>query len=436
MIRSPFSHACMTVGLLFLLAPAPASLGAQPGKSTLVIHVDDDANPDGNGTGARPYHNLPDAVAAAREEYPAYRKVIIVVAPGQYPIDNPLRIDFPVDIHGSNVPELDSDQWPTGTVQWNTETLVIAQSCAVVGVVRMPLVTVGKADGSVTRSVSIRNLSLKSNSTGCSVLQFQHVQDAFIANNIVRGPAFTGIDFLASSGTITGNFVSGIQGCGICIGAGNDASPARIEVTENRSVGNSGGGLLLSGTTFPIIEVGDVLEARVLHNDLSSNVGGALGFGLRVLALGTIVPDSQAGGSVLARIYGNRLAGNRNGMMIDAGFPRRNLQPDGCDTRVFTGRLELNLRSNSISGSLSNTAIVSFTRAQVFTAPVTNPPENWQYLHNATFSIDDPDLSLAQFVVDHPLLDPYTGGNCDDDITNEALNNRFLYNGMEMPAMF
>jgi hypothetical protein len=80
--------------------------------------------------------------------------------------------------------------------------------------------------------------------------------------------------------------------------------------------------------------------------------------------------------------------------------------------------------------------VVTFTRGQVFTNG--NPLRRWQYLHGATYSIEDPDLTLLgpSHLFDHPLLDPFpppgTVGTCDADQTNEALNNTLWYNGEEV----
>ena len=57
-----------------------------PGRTApaMVIHVDDDASPGGNGTGRFPFDNLPDAVATP-PTVPS-QAVIIIVEPGDYPL--------------------------------------------------------------------------------------------------------------------------------------------------------------------------------------------------------------------------------------------------------------------------------------------------------------------------------------------------------------
>jgi hypothetical protein len=122
--------------------------------------------------------------------------------------------------------------------------------------------------------------------------------------------------------------------------------------------------------------------------------------------------------------------------MIDAGFPVRNRLASGCDERTFSGQLSLSLRSNSITGSLQRPALVTFTRGQVITNA--NPLGDWQYLHDATFTIDDPDLTLGEGLIDHPFADPFVndasnGGACPADETAEPLANSLIYNGQVMP---
>ena len=46
-------------------APLEATLGGQPARGRLVIHVDDDAAPGGDGSGRFPFDDIADAVALA-----------------------------------------------------------------------------------------------------------------------------------------------------------------------------------------------------------------------------------------------------------------------------------------------------------------------------------------------------------------------------------
>lgn len=147
-------------------------------------------------------------------------------------------------------------------------------------------------------------------------------------------------------------------------------------------------------------------------------------------------PGDEPRGRVRARLVGNRIADNRTGLMIDAGFPARNRRASGCDERTFSGQLGLSLRGNSVTGSLQRPSLVTFTRGQVITNA--SPLRDWQYLHDATFSIDDPELTLEEGLFDHAFADPFVndasnGGACPADETAEPLANSLIYNVEAVP---
>jgi hypothetical protein len=253
--------------------------------------------------------------------------------------------------------------------------------------------------------------------------------------------ALTGIDAQASSGYIKRSYVTGVGACGICVSAGTSASPANVNVLNNRSVMNGAGGLLLQGTSFPLVEVSESLQAQVNNNDLSQNTTAPQGFGVRVIALAQTVPLPQVAGKATISLNGNRLTNNRYALVVDAGFPRRNALPwpsaTCLDTRTFTGQLSVSLNDNVIGPSSVTPALVSFTRSQVFQAPAANPIAGWQYLHNASISIADPALTLGGtdgFRIDHQEVDQFVGGNCPGDLVPEPLGNRLTYNGIEVLA--
>jgi hypothetical protein len=440
---SPSVRGVETWLALLLLAPASLSLAASPARSTLVLHVDDDAPPGGDGTGARPFDEVRDAVAAARRRASSYPKVIIRLAPGRYPVAATLRIDFPVRILGSNEPDLDDDGWPAGTARPDTETTLEATACDLDGGTALPMILIGGAAGAGVREIWLTRLTLHGFS-GCPVLQIQRAQGFRMTDSIVRGAppgvvrarATLGIDVAASSGVIARNHVSGVQVCGLCIGGGTATSPASVTLADNRSVDNNGGGLLLGGSAVPVAGTEGLLEAWVTRNDLSLNQGTAQGFGLRVVVIQPLGPGDEPRGRVRARITDNRIADDRIGLMIDAGFPARNRKPSGCDERTFSGQLSLVLRGNSVTGSLQRPALVTFTRGQVITNG--SPLRDWQYLHDATFAIDDPDLTLGEGLFDHPFADPFVndasnGGACLADEAAEPLANTLVYNGEVMP---
>ncbi len=413
--------------ILLLLLPLEAALAAA-GKPNLVLQVDAKAKP-GKGKTPHTFTNLPEALDSARDQAAGYKKVIIRIKAGEYAINETLKIDFPVEIQGSNKPELDRDRWPLGSVRKNSETRLVAEFCS------GPLIAIGGIAGDTVSNVVIQNLTLQGGAGGCTVLEALHGRDIVIADNIFTGPSIFGIYAVGSSGLITGNYVAGMGSCGICVGAGTDAAPTQLIIADNRSIANTSGGLLLAGTSYPLPEFGNQLNAAIVHNDFSGNdLNAALGFGVRILAIGTTpdlnTPASPVEGRVNAHFIDNRISLNNHGVMIDAGEPVRNIPPGGCDNRRFTGEIQLSFSGDTVAGNLIRNTFISFTRAQVITG--TAAQSRFQYLHSALVVLADPGEVLAPWVLDHPEFDRFAGGSCADDVSNEALLNSFFYNSSEV----
>jgi hypothetical protein len=402
-----------------VLAPASVAAAAKP----LVIRVDDDARPGGNGSGQSPYNNLPDAVAAARSSSAA---TVIKIAPGAYPLAATLVIDASLELRGSSQPvSVPDDPWPTGQVEPETETRIFATDA----IGSQPLIRVGRGDGAVMRDVTIRDLVLEGTAAGIEIL-LNRVQGFTVADNVFRGPAFLGMQSVASSGQLTGNYFSGV-GTGAILAGGYPESPSDVVATGNRSVNNSLGGMLLNGASINIPELGDMLRAVVRDNDLSNNLGSQ-GFGLRLFVLRRdpgAPGDSQSSARIDALVTDNRIIGNRIGVMIDAGFPYRSVGSI-CDPRTFSGAMDLELAGNTLAGSLQAPALVTFTRNSASLNPSTL--SLWQYLHGASFAISDRDGTLANAWIDNPATDPYVGP-CPADGTHESLGNVLTYNGSTLP---
>lgn len=389
----------------------------------VVIHVDDGAAPGGNGTGRFPYHDLHDAVAAAHGIDGA---VVIKVEPGDYGLSEPLVIDRSLDLRGSTEQVESDDPWPTGVAAAGTQTRIYATD----PLRSYALVVVGRADGGVLTGVRISGFVFEGTATGSEVL-LTRVQDYWVADNVFRAPANFALFSNASSGRVTGNHLSGAQ-TGAIFDGGYPASPSNIEFTGNRSVGNNLGGALLNGGSTDIPELGDELNAIIRDNDLSNNtLNPNQGFGLRVFILFRepgAPGSSQSSAHIHALVQGNRIAGNRIGITLDAGFPYR-LFRGACDTRVYSGQIDLTLLGNTVTGSLRTPSLVTFTRQQAALTPSMAP--QWQYLHDATFAITDPDETLADAWIDHPASDPVLGP-CPADATLEPLQNALIYNGARL----
>ena len=420
---------------LYFLVLCSAALLAMPSSAlpdtheqpTVVLHVDGKAKP-GEGTHPRVFASLTAALASARDHAAQNHRVIVMIKAGEYFVSETLRLDFPVELHGSNKPLADSNYWPLGAVRKNSETRLVAGFCS------GPLIAISGDAGTLVSNVTVQNLTLQGGVGACTVLEVLKGHKVLIADNIVTGQAAFGIYAVATSGAIVGNYVAGMGSCGICIGAGTEDSPTELVIADNRSVSNLSGGLLLAGTSYPLPEFGNSLDVDVVHNDLSGNDRNtALGFGVRVLAIGTIPslssPSSPVEGQVTARFVDNKITLNNHGVMIDAGEPVRNF-PGGCDSRRYGGEINLSFHDNLLADNLIRNAFISFTRAQVITG--TAAQSRFQYLHDALIWVDDPGENLASYVLDHPEFDRFTGGVCADDVTNEALFNLMYYNAVEV----
>jgi len=387
-------------------------------KAATLIHVDDNAVPGGDGSGARPLDNLSDAIVAARD---ISGPVVIKVEPGDYPQPSTLIIDRPLEIRGSTEMVEGPDGWPTGEVVAGTETRVFATNPAT-----QRLIGVGRADATVLHNVDIRGMVFEATAAGTSV-QLVRVQGYSIADNVFRAPALFALYSIASSGRAWSNYFTGV-GTGAVLHGGYDESPSNVDFRGNRATANTLGGILLIGPSIDIPERGDRLNVTVRDNDLSGNNSGMQGFGLRtfIVRRDDAAPSNvQSWGHVSGVVKGNRIVGNRVGVSLDAGFPYRRVGT-ACDDRVFSGTIDLQFVGNTISQNALTPALITFTRNTAALDLLQLP--QWQYLHGATFRITDLDGSLANARIDHPPTDPYIG-TCPADAMHEPLRNTLILNG-------
>ena len=417
--RGLFMHTRVwTLWIAFAVLAFPICMAADD----VVIHVDDDAAPGGDGSGRSPYKNLPEAVAAARA---ASGEVLIKVKPGAYALSETLVIDRSLQLRGSTKQVDSDDAWPSGESTAGTEARVYSINPSLA-----QLIVVGRPDASVLENVTIRGFVIVGPAPGIGVsVRVNRTQGFWIADNVFRGPAGFAFQSTASSGRVTGNHFSGV-GTGAVFTGGYPESPSNVVATGNRSVRNNLGGMVLNGASVDIPELGDLLNAVVRDNDLSDNTANASqSFGLRMFIIRRdlgLAGDEQSSANVQALVQSNRIHGNRFGVVLDAGFPYRSVDGE-CDSRVYSGTIDLQMLGNAVTGSLVTPALVTTTRS-VASLNVSQLPQ-FQYLHGATFAILDQDESLAGAHIDHPAADPYLGP-CPGDSTNEPLGNVVTYNGV------
>jgi Protein of unknown function (DUF1565) len=414
--------AALSVPLLASVV-ALAALPVTPAESapaTVTIHVDDDAPSGGNGSGRSPYSKLEDALAAAKV---TSADVVIKVAPGNYSVSNALVIDRPLQMRGSSVLIKGADGWPTGDTAPGTETRVSSTNASLA-----QLIQVARSDGGVLSDVRIEGFVLQAGAQSVGV-SLTRVQGYSVFENSFRAPMRLGVQSVASSGTVTGNHFRGI-GTGVILNAGYAESPSSAVVTRNRSVQNGLGGVALVGSGVGILDVADQLDAVVRDNDLSGNTSANQGFGLRLFLMSPDPGLAQSTAGINAVVRDNRIDGNRIGIQVDAGFPVRNAS-GVCESRVYSGAVDLELAGNTLTNSLQAPALVTFTRNTAALTP--SMLSLWQYLHGATFTVSDSDGTLAGAWIDNPASDPFIGP-CAGDAVNEPLDNVVAYNGVTLAS--
>ena len=170
-----------------------------------------------------------------------------------------------------------------------------------------------------------------------------------------------GLESIASSGQVIGNHFSHLL-TGAILAGGYAEPPSKVLFKGNRSVENGLGGLLLNGASAFIPEHGDQLSAVVRDNDLSRNVD----FGVRLFVIFRVPGfpgDTQATGNIHAFLKGNLIRDNFEGVMIDAGFPFRELEGGECDPRFnYSGSVTLRVEDNTVTGSADSSLWILTTR--------------------------------------------------------------------------
>lgn len=397
------------------VSPA-ASASASASAIHRVIHVDASAAAGGDGSGRAPYASLADAVTQVNGQGGG----AIEMAPGLYTVSRTIHVLASTSIRGANEPVLDASGLPTGELIGGIETRIVGAT----SLGALPVLAVGRPDGPMS-GVTIANVTLQAPGVQGTALEIVRVQDMTLRDNIFSNSGFAGINVIASSGRIKGNYIT-LNGCGACIAAGNAASPATVEFKGNRSVRNTLAGLLLNGSGTTMVEPAGLLVATVRGNDIGDNSGSAsLGYGIRVFVIRRDPPDAQATGSVEATFDDNRVANNKIGFVLDAGFPYRTFAGHP-DSRTYSGSASLSLHGNVLTGN-ATTALFTFTRSTAALNQAQLRPSagnSWKYFQDATYSIMDPDLTLASYKLDHPVADPFD---------HRTLHNVLTYNGTVVP---
>jgi hypothetical protein len=442
---------------LGLASIALASLFARQAHAA-DLYADANVNVNGDGSAARPYWRITEAVERARllrqsAAVPPSERIVIHVAPGAYlgskenPVLNknpryeplPILLNVPnFTLVGATRLTLDARSLPTAAVS-GSETLL--KTVDYTGSFGDSLILITRtADGGIGNDVAVSGLHLDQpealhNGTDIFV---DSVSNFKIEGNVITH-AFAGLTTQNASGTIEGNLAFDNLGPGLgYITGGSAALSASLVITRNRAVNNEGG-LMLTAVAFgyqPHI-VGNDLELvsqqatldpndlpvtllpTVVNNDFSDNHG----FGVRLVCAPlanylSYDPKQGIQANLVATLRNNSINGNGHyGVSVDSAFTlRSDKRPDALSFRgTFQG--------NQLLGNGRTGFLFSYTYIGVaFADKVAS--DYFKYLQNSTFTITDLDGEANGFDYLNPATDPLDG---------TVLNNTLIVNGTVIP---
>ena len=421
------------------------------------LFADSSVSVNGDGSAARPYWRITDAVERARllrqsAAIPSSERIVILVASGTYLgskensvlKQNPRLEVLPIVL---NVPDLtlsgatglqtDADGLPTG-IQPGTETVLATEEHTGSFGDSLLLIT-RTTDGEVGDRVTVEGLVFDQPSAlhnGTDIFVDRVADFALRGNVILR--AFAGITSQNASGTIEGNLALHNFGPGIgYLTGGSAALPARLIVRGNRAGDNEGGAMLTAAAfsqqphvwrnslevvsqqqTLDKTTIPDTLDVLLLGNDFSDNHT----FGVRLVAapFGGYTPlDPKEGLSakMTATVGNNRFNHNGHyGISVDAAFAL--LTDKRPDSFSFAGVFQ----GNELLGNGRAAFLFAFSSIWL---DVNETLGAFKFLHDSNYEVTDLDGEVTGFDFDNPALDPYDGAT--------VLNNILIVNGTVVP---
>ncbi len=439
-------------------------------SSPATVYVDCAATSRGNGSEARPYWRITDALEKARAlRRESARRIAIRVAPGtcsgnfetqptgqstRPPELLPLVLNVPnLTLHGAGVMDY-AEGFPVApragtatTVTVDTQHLGLFNNAVIyVG----PTTDGGRADGTV-----IEGLVIDDAFNSWFGMFINRTQRITVRNNVVEHVNWGAISGSECSGRIVGNVVhDGIPG--IIVAAGTPSNPSSLYIGGNTATRNYAG-VFVFGTAmatehldmganpleelpYPINptanQMGNHIEVEMAGNDVSNNY-----YGLRVMMLGgTKYPYAQTG-NISANFHHNRFIDNDGyPFAVDQGYAYRatsnywtNPGPDenwsgflatpfithgpidGPYSASVSVILEHNVWKNP-GVDLIAPALLTFSHIEVYD-PATGAPDPslvpvFTYMHNSRLNFVDDDGLLSQPGVirdDLRLFDPLDG---------------------------
>jgi hypothetical protein len=453
----------IAVGVGGLLLVAGARVSASPGGG-VDYQVSEKGQLDGDGSAAKPFRRITDAVAKARSDrasgaIAAGEEIRIHVAAGHYMGayakggDAHAEPEFEMLPIILNVPHLrllgatdltpDGAGLPVGIKAGTETTIETKEPLPEQGVL---ILVTRTTEGSVGDDVTVSGFVLDGHGGmgGSQTILFDRVSGFLLARNVMTG-ANGGSGARLSSGRIEGNLVQGNDDLGIGVGGGSDVFPADVVVQGNRVTKNRFQGLAISvvpryldvplgGNTLAPPPLDDKFDAanpqdrrkipnhlklQVLGNDVSDNKSG----GMRYLVDSPSHyqpkdPAQPITASMELTVTDNTISGNGDyGLIFDAGFPTLDVAKNPWPMQAtFT----IALKKNRVTGNGRARAFFCFTRAYVWIGQ--DSLRDNKYLSQSRFEAQAANGELDEFDYDHPA--EYQG---------VALGNTLVVNGKTIP---
>jgi hypothetical protein len=410
------------------------------------LYVNAASSPNGDGSAAKPYWRITDAVTRARNDrqsavIPLSETIVIHVAPGTYigsysPSGSakqmellPIVLNMPnVVLGGATVLALDARGLPTGVAPGTAETILIS-SDPLGSPIQMLVAIISTTDGGTGNNVTVTGFTFDQPLAyhfGTAVFA-DHVSGFAIRGNWMRN-AGKQVNIRFASGVLEGNLVTDSpNGVGIYIATGSASYPAEVTAHANRSTRNAEHGLMamatvqhkdpdLGLTKFTALPQSltkaeaHKLDVTIAGNDFSQN--GNLGLRLMIISPSFFfnAGDDAVPPALTATVIGNTLNDNGNyGLDIEGGdtYLAGSKTMWGTFTGTFAG--------NQMLDNGRNAVIFTFTYGNVA------PNNSSVYLRNSVFQALDLDGELAGFDYANPLNDPIDG---------TPLNNTLIVNGV------
>ncbi|HEY5913993.1 MAG TPA: hypothetical protein VJA21_25675 [Verrucomicrobiae bacterium] len=423
------------------------------------LYADASVNANGDGSGARPYWRITDAVEHARvlrqtAAIPVSERIVIHVAAGTYlgsketPVLNhnpryealPILLNVPnLTLAGSTVLTADARGLPVGMVP-GTETLLATED-NYTDTGKSLILLSRSTDGGVGDDVTVSGFhldSLNSHPQSGAAIRLDRVSRFAISQNLMTRGGF-GCYATRASGSVEGNLITG-GFSGVVAKGGSREHPSQCFIVGNRRVAGLSSGFVIEADglapqidvganrvelePLPVAEVRDdppfTTEATVVGNECSDNGGTGMKCFMYSPSIKPINPLVSSG-TVVPRLTvmaaGNTFSRNRTyGVVVDANDALRSIN------HPLTGQFQGEFQNNTLADNMPAAAMFTFTAVAVSLGNASL--KDIKYLQQATYDITDLDGELVGYDYDNPVTDPFDGS---------VLNNTLIVNGTIIP---